>query len=406
MPEGRLKRRTGRRLLISLSLCLLVTLCVALTVLAVHHLFTAPHPGANDFYIPWRAVRALVVEGRNPYSPEVTRDIQQVLFGGPRPPGTHQFAFAYPLTVLPLLTPLAPLPYDWAEAIWLTVLLGALLSGFFLALRAIDWTPRPLALAGLALWTIMFYPAARALIEGQLAAIVFFLVTLSVFLLRRGHMAWAGVALAAATIKPQMVIFFVPALLLWGMAQKHWVLLRSFGLTLLGMIVFPLLWLPNWPGEFAHAVTEYAGYVPVGSPVEVALAHLPFSRGATVVVDILLLALLAYQLWQEHTRAEPNLLWIASLSIIVGLLIMPRGGTTNQVLLIVPCMLVTYWLTQRNHGPIVASLLLTILTLAPWILFLSTVQGNTEQDIMFVPLPFTVLLLLLLFRPGKPLCVE
>ena len=405
MQEGRLKRRAGRRPLVSLSIGLLVSLLVVLAVLALHTLFTGPHPGANDFYIPWRATRALVVEGRNPYAPEVTRDIQQALFGGPRPPGTHQFAFAYPLTVLPLLAPFAPLPYDWAEAIWLTLLLGALLGGLFLTLRTVRWSPHPLVLAGLALWAILFYPAARALILGQIAVVVFLLVTLSLFLLHRGHLAWAGLTLAATTIKPQMVIFFLPALLLWGVNQKHWAMLRSFGLTLFGMIALPLLWLPTWPGEFAHAVTDYAGYVPVGSPVEVALARLPFNRGSTVVVNVLLLVLLAHQLWQERTGAEPNLLWIASLSIVVGLLIMPRGGTTNQVLLIIPCTLVAYWLTQRNRGPIVASILLTILTLAPWILFLITVQGNTAQDIMFVPLPFAVLLLLL-FRPGKQSCVR
>lgn len=372
---------------------------------ALREAFTSSHPGANDFYIPWRAVRELAIEGRNPYSPAVTRDIQQVLFGGPRPPGAHQYAFAYPLTILPLLAPLAPLPYDWAEAIWLTLSLWALLGGFFLSLRVLDWSPRPLAMAALALWALLFYPAARALILGQIAAIVFFLAAASIYLLHRGHPAWAGVALAATTIKPQMVVLLIPLLLLWATERRQMIVWRTFALTLAGLVLLPLLWLPTWPLDFLRAVTDYAGYVPVGSPVGIALSFLPASGVLTFALDGVLLALLAYGFWRERAHGTSSLLRIASLSIVVGLLIMPRGGTTNQVLLVIPCMLATCWLVRRRRGPLTASVILALLLALPWLLFLITVQGNTEQDVMFVPLPFAVLLFLLI-RPGGRPCVQ
>jgi len=380
-------------------------LFVALTI-ALRETFTSPHPGANDFYIPWRAVRALVVEGRNPYSPEVTRDIQQVLFGGPRPPGTHQYAFAYPLTVLPLLAPLAPLPYDWAEAIWVTLSMWALLGGLFLSLRVPDWSPRPLFMAVLAIWALLFYPAARALILGQIAAIVFFLATASIYLLHRGHPAWAGVALAATTIKPQMVVLLIPILLLWATERRQMIVWRTFAVTLAGMVLLPLLWLPTWPLDFVRAVTDYAGYVPVGSPVGIALSALPASGVMTIALDGALMALLAYGYWRERAHGTASLLWLASLAIVVGLLIVPRGGTTNQVLLIIPCMLATCWFVHRHRGPLMTSLILALLLVLPWLLFLATVQGNTEQVIMFVPLPFAVLLLLWPIRPGGRPCAS
>ena len=72
MQEGRLKRRAGRRPLVSLSIGVLVSILVVLAVLAFRTLFTSTHPGANDFHIPWRATRALVVEVRNPSAPTVT----------------------------------------------------------------------------------------------------------------------------------------------------------------------------------------------------------------------------------------------------------------------------------------------------------------------------------------------
>ncbi|NOZ06780.1 MAG: DUF2029 domain-containing protein [Chloroflexi bacterium] len=395
MRKGQLEQGKAGRPLVSLFLVLLVSLSMMLTALAIHRLFTGPHPGANDFYIPWRAVRALVVEGRNPYSPEVTRDIQQVLFGGPRPPGTHQFAFAYPLTVLPLLAPLAPLPYDWAEAIWLTVLLGALLGGFFLALRAIDWTPRPWALAGLATWTILFYPAARALILGQMAVIVFLLVALTLFLLRRGQWAGAGICLALTTLKPQMVALMVLLLLVWGAHQRMWRFVGGFLGTMVTMVVIPMLWLPTWPLDFIESTRAYAGYTENTSPVRVML-HLFgfFAPWWEIGLTVLLCLFLAREIWHSAHSSWYNLLPLTVLSLVVGLLIFPRTATTNQVLLIIPIL---WWVNTVQHNPLWvlgAGLVLLALLIGGWTLFLATTQGSgSEALLMYAPFPWAALLL-------------
>src|SRR5438105_13082408 len=111
----------------AMAAALLLLLAGGLSV-AFYNNLTHNFPGANDFYIPWRASQALFVEGRNPYGADVTRDIQIVLFGAPRRADQHQYAFAYPLPVSLLLAPLVRLPYDAAEAAWLSVCLVLLLS--------------------------------------------------------------------------------------------------------------------------------------------------------------------------------------------------------------------------------------------------------------------------------------
>ena len=53
--------------------------------------------GANDFYSRWVGARALFVQGKNPYSDEVTREIQLGMYGRLARPEEDQAAFAYPL---------------------------------------------------------------------------------------------------------------------------------------------------------------------------------------------------------------------------------------------------------------------------------------------------------------------
>ncbi len=395
MQEGRSEWSGGRRPPASLSLGLLVSLVVVLTVLALHHLFTSPRPGANDFYIPWRAVRALVVEGRNPYSPEVTRDIQKELFGSPRPAGTHQFAFAYPLTVLPLLAPLAPLSYDWAEAIWLTALLGTLLGGLLLTLRAVRWAPRPFPLAGLALWTILFYPAARALLLGQLAVVVFFLAALTLFLLHRGHWTGAGVCLALTTMKPQMVAPMIVLLAVWAVHQRVWHFVGGFLGTMALTVIIPMLWLPTWPLDFLAGMRAYVGYTENTSPVRVTLDRFGLFAPLWEISLIGALCLfLTVAIWDSAQRSWSNLLPLAALALIIGLLVFPRTATTNQVLLIIPMF---WWINQVRHNAstsVGAVLILLALLIGGWALFLSTAHSaGSESPLMYAPFPWVALLL-------------
>jgi hypothetical protein len=61
-----------------IPIILLISTLFTLECVAVHHLFTTRFPGANDFYAPWAGARALLREGRDPYSPEVTAEIQEI----------------------------------------------------------------------------------------------------------------------------------------------------------------------------------------------------------------------------------------------------------------------------------------------------------------------------------------
>jgi hypothetical protein len=67
-----------------------------------------PRGNLSDLYPSWLATRELLLNGRDPYTPEITREIQSGYFGRPLEPGrehdpTNQQAFAYPVYVAFLL---------------------------------------------------------------------------------------------------------------------------------------------------------------------------------------------------------------------------------------------------------------------------------------------------------------
>ena len=91
-----------------------------------------PRGNLCDLYPRWLGARELLLHQRNPYSPEITREIQIGYYGRPldlhRPDDPQdQMAFAYPLYVIFLLAPTITFPFLFVRiaAHWFFVLLTA-----------------------------------------------------------------------------------------------------------------------------------------------------------------------------------------------------------------------------------------------------------------------------------------
>ena len=75
-----------------------------------------PRGNLSDLYPRWLGARELLQHGRNPYSAEITREIQQGYYGRPLDPARaddpkDQQGFAYPVYVVFLLAPTVDLPF-------------------------------------------------------------------------------------------------------------------------------------------------------------------------------------------------------------------------------------------------------------------------------------------------------
>src|SRR5207245_6893020 len=88
-----------------------------------------PRGNLSDLYPRWLGARELLLRGRNPYSPEVTIEIQQGYYGRPleasRPyDPKDQQGFVYPVYVVLLLAPLIGLPFHTVQIFFYWFLIG------------------------------------------------------------------------------------------------------------------------------------------------------------------------------------------------------------------------------------------------------------------------------------------
>ncbi|GAB4441958.1 MAG: hypothetical protein Kow00120_10670 [Anaerolineae bacterium] len=379
----------------------LLIVLLAVNVYATYAIFTSQFPGANDFYSRWSGARSFWLEGLDPYGDEASLAIQIGIYGRPVVEGEDPGYFAYPLYTVFLIAPLAPLPYAWAEAIWIVILEAALIGAMLLLADLFGWRPPLWLMAASLVWTLLFYPATRGLFLGQPGLAVYFFEVLALWALARGHGALAGAALALSTIKPQMGFLVVPALLLWGLWARRWRFVAAFAGVWGVLMALSFLALPSWFGSWLDQLAQYPSYTAIGSPLWV-LTHLyltflgPTGEGAITVV---LLILLAWVWWGQFRRGR-DFLWVVCLTLTITHLVALRTATPHFVVFIIPLVFYFKVLTSadRRRGSWAVLLIEAALFVGMWALFLTTVQGRFEHPIVYLPLPFGMLLLLLATR--------
>ncbi|MGH9495636.1 MAG: glycosyltransferase family 87 protein, partial [Candidatus Sulfotelmatobacter sp.] len=180
----------------------------------------------NDFYQVWLSAQELMRHRRDPYSEEMTREIQTGLYGrplDPKRPGDpiDRRVFPYPAYMDLLFWPATEFSFPVVR-IFVTCLLGVLTAmGALFWLRALNWRPDWRWLAAIIVLTLCSYPALEGLFAGQLGLLVAFLLAAAILMLRRGRVLLAGILTALATIKPQVVALPLLFLLIWNWYDWH-----------------------------------------------------------------------------------------------------------------------------------------------------------------------------------------
>src|SRR5271154_2646902 len=224
----------------------------------------------GDLYSPWIGTRDLLLYKRNPYSPDVSHEIQMAFYGRiltQTPDISAQSAvdeqrFAYPVYVVFLLAPTANLTFAEVET-WAPVAL-ALFSviGVLLWLDVVHWLPSWPTVMALVLFVLSAPPIVQGLRLRQLGLVVGLLLALATWCARRNRLGAAGVVLALATIKPQMVALPLLWFVFWAMSdwRKRWRLLAGFVAALAVLIGAGEVILPGWLGYFFEALLAYRKY--------------------------------------------------------------------------------------------------------------------------------------------------
>jgi hypothetical protein len=330
-----------------------------------------PRGNLSDLYPRWLGSRELLLHHRNPYRPDITREIQAGYYGRildrnrPGDPKDQQ-AFAYPAYVAFLLAPTVTLPFERVRAGFGWLLAALTAASVWLWLRALRWQPSSTAMAVILILSFGSFPVIQGLRLEQLSLLVAALLAAAAVLLLRGQTFAAGAVLALATIKPQMVAPLLLCLFLWVAAD--WAgrrgLLEGFALTIALLVGGAELLLPGWIADFRGAIRDYYRYAGGQSSLDLLLSP-AFGRPAAIVVVCVLLGTW-WGLRQTDCRRQ-NLALLFTLTLAATLIVIPTFASYNQVLLL-PAIFVL--LGQRHklwkRGPWSRAACLLVLGVLGW----------------------------------------
>lgn len=297
-----------------------------------------PRGNFSDLYPRWLGARELLLRHRDPYSPEVTREIQAGYYGRALDPSRaedpkDQQGFAYPLFVVFLLAPTVTLPFTFVQAAFLWFLVVLTFASVLLWLRALSWRHSTNTILILLLLVLSSYPAIQGIKLQQLSLLVSGLIAGAVVLLSGGYFALAGVLVGVATIKPQLTLPLTGWLLLWAVGD--WRSRQRFVWGFLGTMIVLLggaeILLPGWMGQFRHALAAYREYADAESLLDV----LATPAGGHLLTLLIALAT-AIASWRLRHEPQGSALftYFTAAVLAVTVVIMPKFAPYNQLLLL------------------------------------------------------------------------
>src|SRR5581483_8289600 len=298
----------------------------------------------SDLYPRWYGSRELLLHGRDPYSSDVTREIQLWAYGrtvdphrsdGPR----DEDRFAYPLYVAFLLAPTLRADFNTVQAVFRILLPILAIATIPLWLVMLNWTPPRHWLGVIFILAFFNFPVLESLYLQQSGIIAAFFVALGLAALVRGRLGLAGVCVALSTIKPQLTALLVLWLLAWAFAdwqaRKRFVL--SFGASMLVLTGVAAVLLPRWIPEFITGTFAYQRYTGNLSILSVLL-----TRTGGALAAVALVAGVAVLCWKwRRCSANSYLFQLATcLVLVTTVVVIPTIYPTGQILLVAPVLFI------------------------------------------------------------------
>lgn len=301
-----------------------------------NYVFTVWPASANrlsDLYPRWYGTRELLLHGRNPYSPDVTREIQEWQRGRPAYTGEDEGRFAYPVYVSFVLAPTILFSFSAVNnaTFWLLILCAGASAIAFL--KVAQWRPSRRVASVVVLYALSSLAVVFGVRLGQLSLLVGLLLGACLASIMADRLVVAGVLLAFATIKPQLTVLIIPWLLGWSFSD--WFHRRrlslSFLVTMGALVSGSEILVRKWIPQFVEASVVYTRYTYGRSVLMILL-----SRDGGILASILVVGALMV-LCSTFRRSPANttdFVLCSALVLATTLVVIPTIAPHGQVLLL------------------------------------------------------------------------
>jgi hypothetical protein len=321
----------------------------------------------DDFYPVWLAARLSRQDHLNPYSPEMTGQIQIGLFGRPLnslnptdPPADYR-EFAYPAFTELLVWPVAGMQFSQLRPILALLLTLITVASPWLWMRALQWRVHPLWFAVIVVLALCNYQVLEALFAEQPGLIVGCLLAGAALALRHNRLLLAGVLMALTLIKPQMTLLAIGYLLLWSLSDRRRAKFSVGLLIALAFLVGSSLIL--WPRWIAQWIKILLGYHRYATPplVTVLLGSWSLYLGKALI--IILLGVCCLLAWRNRRAAPDSLDFWLTLSLLLAITsvtLLPGQAIYDHVILLPGIFLLLRYRRELSNAGRVPRTLLAI----------------------------------------------
>jgi hypothetical protein len=316
--------------------------------------------------------------GANPYGPETTLKIQEVVYGGPAL-GEDPMMFVYPAWMFVLIAPFSLIPFKWSAILYIGSLLWAMLNFlYFIALR-LGNTRFLLSVLWFVLLLLGSLPfLVISVTKGQLGYFSLLMLFIAYQLSKRQPLL-AGVILSFALIKPTVTVIPVAGFLLWAFFKKDLKFLAGFVGCISLLFVTSYLAVGNWLPDYFDMLS-----VTGGMPVLWSLAILPLPWNILYASIFIGTGLFAFY----SSYRNGNELWFPAL-VLLGIALTPMRWIYDLFLGILI-------LTNQRSTSKLLSLILGVTILSPWILIFFPELLRWSVAIIGIPLMWLMCLLVFL----------
>lgn len=395
-----MKTYRSNRQVYQLILILAVFILIPASLTYLNYRFSTQNPGGNDFLARWNGAHEWLINGKNPYSDEVSLITQNLIYGHPADitKGEDLNQFVYPLYSMIFFAPFGLMNYNLARAVFMTILEISMGLICFVSLRLTNWKVKRFTLIGLMLFSVGWYCAIRTIILGQFSGLNALVILLGIWAIQQKQDVVGGMLLILSTSKPQMSYLLVIYVFFWAITTQRWKLILSmiFSFIVLMLVSFALL--PDWPRDWLRQMVSYPEYTSrIGSTLSVIAGYVP---GIGKQVNFFLHGAFYLYLISEWIRSKgkdiPTFIWTAFMTLVVTNLVAYRTATPHYVALLGPLFLISRVLEDRwgNLGKWINRINFTLLFVGLWVLFVTTVKDTNEAAIMYLPVPFLSLFFL------------
>lgn len=219
-----------------------------------------------DFHCLREGAR-LAATGQDPYDEALWRTLVTTEFPDPlRGTATSSCVarYASPLWLAVVMLPFGVLPLELSASLWMTLSIGAAILGTRWIWHALGGSARLAPV--FAVLVVTSQPFWLLLIGGQVTGLLLGLLGAAMRLASRGHDAFAGAALGALIVKPQIAGFFVPVYLAREIVAGRWWAPAGAVFAGLALLVASLAlrfdWIPRWLDEVTGRRLGYAELLP------------------------------------------------------------------------------------------------------------------------------------------------